>query len=129
MPYVRRTARVLVVDGTDRLLLMRFRFQPDTMPRPYGWLTPAAGVFRDDFFYLRVDRHDVDTSRMEDLEMSVHAGERWWSVDELATTDEIVYPYELVPLLIELLGGRRRAEPVVLPWHHASDPTETSAAN
>ena len=54
-----------------------------------GW---AAGVFRDDFFYLRVDRHDVDTSRMEDLEMSVHAGERWWSLDELTTTDEIVYP-------------------------------------
>jgi hypothetical protein len=22
--------------------------------------------------------------------MSVHAGERWWSVDELAATDEIV---------------------------------------
>jgi hypothetical protein len=64
---------------------------------------------------------------MEELEMSVHAGERWWSIDELATTDEIVYPYELVPLLTELLAGQRPAEPVVLPWHHASDSTETSA--
>ncbi|HZD99289.1 MAG TPA: NUDIX domain-containing protein [Micromonosporaceae bacterium] len=169
MSYVRRTARVLLVDGSDRLLLMRFRFRPGAMPRPYGWLTPgggvqdgealaitaarelgeevgldvsaadlgepvaytggyadlgwAAGEFRDDFFYLRVHRHDVDTSRMEDLEMSVHAGERWWSVDELAATDEIVYPYDLVPLLTELLSGRRPAEPVALPWHHAPDPT------
>lgn len=86
-----------------------------------GW---AAGDFRDEFFYLRVNRHDVDTSRMEDLEMSVHAGERWWSVGELATTDEIVYPYALVPLLTDLLVGRRPAAPVMLPWHHASDPTQ-----
>jgi len=166
---VRRTARVLLVDGSDRLLLMRFRFQPGTMSRPYGWLTPgggvqdgemlanaatrelreevgldvpaadlgepvaytagyadlgwAAGDFRDDFFFLRVDRHDVDTSRMEDLELSVHAGEQWWSVDELAVTDEIVYPYDLVPLLTNLLDGRRPVPPVMLPWHHATEST------
>jgi 8-oxo-dGTP pyrophosphatase MutT (NUDIX family) len=40
--YVRRTARV--VDGSDRLLLMCFRFRPGTMPRPYGWLTPGGGI-------------------------------------------------------------------------------------
>jgi 8-oxo-dGTP pyrophosphatase MutT (NUDIX family) len=164
--YVRRTARVLLVDGADRLLLMRFRFRPGTMPRPYGWLTPgggvhegealsstaarelaeevgldvdaadlgnpvaytsgyaeldwAAGDFRDDFFYLRVDAHEVDTSRMEELELSVHAGERWWTVDELVTTEEIIYPYGLVPLLIDLSEGRRLVEPVKLPWHHAA---------
>jgi len=85
-----------------------------------GW---AAGDFRDDFFFLRVDRHDVDTSRMEDLELSVHAGEQWWSVDELAVTDEIVYPYDLVPLLTNLLDGRRPVPPVMLPWHHATEST------
>jgi 8-oxo-dGTP pyrophosphatase MutT (NUDIX family) len=104
--YARRTARVLLVDGADRLLLLRFRFRPGTTPRPYGWLTPGGGVhdgealantaarelaeevglevdaadlgdpvaytlgyadvgwavgdFRDDFFYLRVDGHDMD---------------------------------------------------------------------
>jgi hypothetical protein len=30
--YARRTARVLLVDGADRLLLLRFRFRPGTMP-------------------------------------------------------------------------------------------------
>jgi 8-oxo-dGTP pyrophosphatase MutT (NUDIX family) len=165
--YARRTARVLLVDGADRLLLLRFRFRPGTMPRPYGWLTPGGGVhegealastaarelaeevglhveaadlghpvaytsgyaelgwavgdFRDDFFYLRVNAHNVDTSRMESRERSVHAGERWWPIDELATTDEIIYPYGLVPLLADLRAGRRPAEAVALPWHHADD--------
>jgi hypothetical protein len=30
----------------------------------------------------------------------------------------VVYPFGLVPLLGDLLAGRRPPEPVVLPWHH-----------
>jgi 8-oxo-dGTP pyrophosphatase MutT (NUDIX family) len=161
---VRQSARVIVVDGEDRVLLLRFVFDPGLAPRPYGWCTPGGGVrddeplamaaarevreevglvvaaehlgapvaytagfaklgfvagdFRDDFFFVRVGSHTVDTSRMEDHERSYHAGERWWSLDELAATDEIVYPYGLVPLLTDLLAGVRPATPVALPWHH-----------
>jgi len=81
-------------------------------------LGQSAGHFRDDFFFVRVDGHTVDTSRMEALERSYHLGERWWSLDELAGSDEIVYPYGLVPLLGDLLEGRRPATAVALPWHH-----------
>jgi hypothetical protein len=63
---------------------------------------------------------------MEELERSVHAGERWWSVDELASTEEIIYPYALVPLLIDLRDGPRPVQPVKLPWHHAAERNHAS---
>jgi 8-oxo-dGTP pyrophosphatase MutT (NUDIX family) len=43
-PYRRRSARVLLLDGADRLLLFRFHFnrgEPDSGRR---WLTPGGGV-------------------------------------------------------------------------------------
>jgi 8-oxo-dGTP pyrophosphatase MutT (NUDIX family) len=80
-----------------------------------GW---AAGVFRDDFFFHRVDHHDVDTRGFEDLERSYITGHRWWPHEELETTNETVYPFALAPLVRELSAGRSPAEPVRLPWHH-----------
>lgn len=68
-----------------------------------GW---ARGRFRDDFFQYRVVAHEVDTSRMERLERESFGGHRWWTVDELAATDEEVYPLGLYPLIAELLAGR-----------------------
>jgi len=42
MPYVRRSARVLLLDGTGRILLLRFHFHDD--PSRHGWVTPGGGV-------------------------------------------------------------------------------------
>jgi 8-oxo-dGTP pyrophosphatase MutT (NUDIX family) len=80
-----------------------------------GW---AVGMFRDDFFLHRTDGHEVDTSRLEKFESEQIAGHRWWTVDELATTTEKVYPFGLAPLLRDLLAHRIPPEPVLLPWHH-----------
>lgn len=164
--YRRRSARVLVLDRTGRVLLLRARFGAgDARPgAEHYWLVPgggvdtgespaqaaarelheevglrvdpgalgdpvayttgyarmswAEGVFRDDFFRYRVDSHLVDTDRMEALERGYHAGHRWWSVEELAATDEVVYPLDLVTVLTDLVAGRTPAQPVRLPWHH-----------
>jgi 8-oxo-dGTP pyrophosphatase MutT (NUDIX family) len=158
-PYRRRSARVLLTDRGDRVLLLRFRDRTGHM-----WITPgggvqegeplneaaarelreevgltvpaaelrepvaysggyvkfswAEGIFRDDFFHLRVDSHDIDTSGMEDLEAGHHDGHHWWSVDELRATTDAVYPLELAGLLADLVAGRFPDEPVELPWHH-----------
>jgi len=80
-----------------------------------GW---AKGIFRDDYFLYRVASHDVDISGLEPYERSELAGHRWWTVDELASTTDTVYPYGLVPLLTDLLAGRIPERPVQLPWHH-----------
>jgi 8-oxo-dGTP pyrophosphatase MutT (NUDIX family) len=80
-----------------------------------GW---AVGMFRDDFFFHRVDTHDVDTSRLEALESSHILRHRWWTLEELTGTTETVYPLGLVPLLDDLLAGRAPDQPIPLPWHH-----------
>ncbi|GAB3869349.1 NUDIX hydrolase [Kibdelosporangium lantanae] len=162
--YRRRSARVLVVDNADRVLLIKFLKSAKRWKRGHDWITPGGGVqdgeplstaasrelleeiglavtpeelgepvayasghvefswlqgtVRDDFFYHRVDAHDVDTSRMEKLELRHHGGHKWWTTDELLATTETVYPLELVPLLTELLAGRVPTDPVRLPWHH-----------
>ena len=165
-PYRRRSARVVLLDAADRVLLLRLRraSTQDGAEDTYYWLTPgggvekdeslaeaaarelheeiglrvapgelgrpialssgyadigwASGLFRDDYFVHRVVAHEVDTSGFDAFERRYDAGHRWWPVDELASTSEIIYPLDLVPLLAELLAGRIPAEPVQLPWQH-----------
>ena len=162
--YRRRSARVLLLDGTGRLLLLRCAKQVDRPEAGHCWITPgggvrrferlvraaarelheeiglavaaadlgrpvatasgyadlgwASGLFRDDFFHHRVDGHQVDTSRMERLERESFGGHRWWTLNELADTEEDVFPFGLHPLVTELLAGRIPRQPVRLPWHH-----------
>ncbi|HVQ90748.1 MAG TPA: NUDIX domain-containing protein, partial [Mycobacteriales bacterium] len=84
-------------------------------PAEFRW---ASGMFRDDFFFYRVDRHEVDTSRWDELERRLIRGHRWWTLDELAATTATVYPLELVPLLTDLLAGWIPAAPIQLPWQY-----------
>jgi 8-oxo-dGTP pyrophosphatase MutT (NUDIX family) len=78
----------------------------------------ASGIFRDDFFFHRIDGHVVDTSGFEQIEQSFIIGHRWWPIAELETTTETVYPLGLAPLLRLLATGRAPGKPVRLPWHH-----------
>ena len=53
----------------------------------------------EDYFLVRVDRHEVDTSRFSEVENRFVLGHRWWHPDEIRETDETVYPEELLDLL------------------------------
>jgi 8-oxo-dGTP pyrophosphatase MutT (NUDIX family) len=150
---------VLVVDGSDRILLLRFT--NDLVAGGGGWITPGGGVddreslvdaaarelreeiglvvppdelgrpvafssghaehwpiglLRDDYYFHRVDGHDVDEAGMEAFERANHAGHRWWTLGELRATTDLVYPHGLASLLADLLTGPPPARPVELPW-------------
>jgi 8-oxo-dGTP pyrophosphatase MutT (NUDIX family) len=152
--FARRSARVLVLDGSDRLLLVRsggiwlapgggvedgeglaeaaareLREETGLSVAPAG-LYPvafktgradlgwASGLFRDDFFFCRVDRHQVDPSGLNEFERQHYRGHHWWTHAELAATSETIAPANLAALVADLIAGRLPAAPVTLPWHH-----------
>lgn len=161
-PYRRRTARVLLVNAKNELLL--FEWPRRGLPGQTSWSTPgggkgrfetparaaarelreetglrisakklgppvaatggwadlgfAQGIFRDDFFFHRVDHHEVDLTRGLEYERKTIVSIRWWTLDELAGSEARIVPFGLVPLLTELFAGQRPDRLVILPWHH-----------
>ncbi len=59
---------------------------------------------RESFFLVRVRSHEVDTSGWTQVERDSIDDYRWWSVDELAGTAEVVYPRSLGAELGRLLA-------------------------
>ncbi len=53
----------------------------------------------EDYFLVRVDAHEVDTTRFTALEVASVLGHRWWHAEEIRTTGERVYPEELLDVL------------------------------
>jgi 8-oxo-dGTP pyrophosphatase MutT (NUDIX family) len=58
------------------------------------------------FFLLRVPAWEVDTAGFDQIERGSIDEHRWWSLDELASTDDRVYPAELVGVLRRVLTVR-----------------------
>ena len=58
---------------------------------------------REWFFLARTAQRRVDTSGFLDYEHRSMTEHRWWNVDELLRTDEVVFPQDLASLLAKLL--------------------------
>lgn len=69
------------------------------------------------FFFLRVPHQEIVIDGREDYELSFITGHRWWTVDELrSATDEIFpAPIEFADLMRRLLHGDIPDPPVRLP--------------
>jgi 8-oxo-dGTP pyrophosphatase MutT (NUDIX family) len=57
----------------------------------------------EDIFLVRVASFEVSAGGRTELEQRFLEGHRWWSVDELRTTTDTVYPEQLADLLDRLL--------------------------
>lgn len=64
----------------------------------------ASYAQNEDYFLLRTTAFEAVPTAHSDLELVAVLGMRWWTLDELRSTGERVYPEELVDVL-ERLGG------------------------
>lgn len=92
-------------------------------PRPGGEHPPADGVAGDrsavpgsTMVAEQPASSELDVSGHTDLERLTLTGHRWWSVEALVETDEMIYPVELAERWSEVLGAlRSRAAPSRVP--------------
>lgn len=57
------------------------------------------------FFLVRTTTFEPTSSAWTDTEAATIRGWRWWSVDQLRTTDEVVFPEDLADQLERLTTG------------------------
>jgi 8-oxo-dGTP pyrophosphatase MutT (NUDIX family) len=76
----------------------------------------AAGEMHDTFYAYRVEALDVDVTGHQEAERTTLLEHRWWTVEDLVSTAETVFPIGLAGLVEMLLDGRQPEEPLRLPW-------------
>ena len=161
---LRDTARGLVLDPDDRLLLIAYEAVCDVDPARPGlrrfWFTPgggreegesyeqaltreleeeigAAGVpagpwvgrregplllfrkqchVRERHFSVRLPSPAIDASRLPETEGDPVLDVRWWELEVLAASGEVVEPGGLVGLARRIAAGDLPQEPVALSW-------------
>jgi 8-oxo-dGTP diphosphatase len=157
-PPERPTARVVLLDRHDRILLMKGRL-PGGKHGPAAWFTVGGGVepgetyleaaareIREETGILEFELgpvlwlrrgvlHLPDPTLMVEqyvlarceaaplrregwtpIEQELIEEVRWWTLAELITTQDRVFPPGLADLMPNVLAGRLAPEPVQIPW-------------
>jgi 8-oxo-dGTP diphosphatase len=156
-PPERPTARVVLLDAADRILLMKGRL-PGHPERDGAWFTVGGGVepgesfieaaareireetgiaavlgpvvwvregvrhipeprlFKECYVLARCDGADPHRGGWTALEHDLIDEIRWWTLQELMTTADRVFPPGFAHLLPPLLAGDLPAEPILIPW-------------
>lgn len=142
---IRPSARLLVLDPLNRVLLFHFLFEEGPLAGKQYWATPGGALeggesYRDAarrelyeetgidsdvgeevarrdvvfempsgdrvraderYFLVRVSDNRVDKSGQGAAEAQYMRAHRWWSLEELRETSEVVFPEKLTSLLKE----------------------------
>lgn len=159
---LRPTARVLLLDRSDRILLLRGRL-PGRPEGPSSWFTVGGGLepgethheaaareileetgivtfelgpvvwvregvlhipdptyFQEQYILARCDGAAPDRGGWTELERDLIDDIRWWTLAELAVTEDRVFPPGLADLLPPVLAGELPDEPRLIPWELAT---------
>lgn len=157
----RPSARMLIIDPGDRILLFRaddFPLDPESRVARY-WYVPGGAVeqgesfedaarrelweetsirdveigpcvwlreqvlefpgiglalARERFFPVWVEHNNLSFDNMVDIEATVMTAHRWWSLDDLRQTNEVVFPENLAHHLGPILQRELPVEPITI---------------
>ncbi|HEX3408012.1 MAG TPA: NUDIX domain-containing protein [Caulobacteraceae bacterium] len=73
-----------------------------------------ARLFRQSYIVAHTAGGPLSRGGWQDYERRLTDDVRWWTLQELQLTDEMVYPQGLAELLPDVLAGRYAAEPLVV---------------
>ncbi len=77
-------------------------------------------VIEERYFVVRVDGFAIRFENPDELERNMTLGHCWWSLEELISTSETVYPENLARHLKPILRGEMPTEPVDISLEIAS---------
>jgi 8-oxo-dGTP pyrophosphatase MutT (NUDIX family) len=83
-----------------------------------SWTADATIAEVNWYFFARVPTTDLDLSGQDEYERRGLLAIRWWSLADLRTTTDLIFPVGLADLSARLLAGDLPAEPLQLPWDH-----------
>ena len=72
------------------------------------------------FFVVRIGSATISSEHLTDWERQVLTGHRWWPLEELMTTDEVLAPLPLAELVAPIVAG---TGPEREPASSAADPS------
>jgi 8-oxo-dGTP pyrophosphatase MutT (NUDIX family) len=97
---------------------------------PVGsWIARCDGPFllfrkprlaREVYAVVRLPSDRIDTARLAETEDNPVHGARWWPLDALAATPDVVEPQGLAALARRITAGDLPAAPVALRWSDAA---------
>jgi ADP-ribose pyrophosphatase YjhB (NUDIX family) len=70
--------------------------------------------FHSRYFVVNVPTSAVDLSHLLAEERAIYRAHRWWTVEEIAQSDEVFLPPGLAELLRAIILGRLPPQPIVL---------------
>jgi len=76
---------------------------------------PWGRIHRELFVLAEAPHEALDTSGWTDGEREDIMETRWWTLDEICASDEVIYPPGLADLITPLLAGELPPEMLVLP--------------
>jgi len=83
--------------------LTRTSAGPQIASRNFTMMLPSGETVlaQERFFIIHTDKSDIDRSRWTSNEQKVIRDHRWWTLDELRQTHEIIFPLDLIISILE----------------------------
>jgi 8-oxo-dGTP pyrophosphatase MutT (NUDIX family) len=79
-----------------------------------SWLDQEAFLSHERFFLVRVKTPKIVLDNFTELEWDDYESHKWWSVEKLKDSDEIIAPPRLAELLESIIAGERSESPIFL---------------